>query len=74
MDPDAALARIRDLAAAVVDDGWDGVDPGDAIELATRVVELDEWLTRSGFPPTDWVGPIAPAAPHTTRTQRREGP
>jgi hypothetical protein len=58
MDPDAALAELRDqirhcLATGdgdTVPDGW----RDDALAVMERAQELDEFLTSGGFLPTDW--------------------
>jgi hypothetical protein len=50
MDPDVALARIRHLAAKVLQD-----DPGwNEAELAMTVQDLDTWIRAGGFLPADW--------------------
>lgn len=59
MDPDACLARIRELIRPDLD-GW----ARDAETLAKKVVELaelcehvdalDTWLSSGGFPPAAW--------------------
>jgi hypothetical protein len=49
MDPNAALADIRSILADRAEDGsWD------ADQLAERINDLDNWLTRGGFLPADW--------------------
>ena len=45
MDPDTALAQIREL----INDG-DSAD----IALVHAFQGLDEWLSRGGFLPADW--------------------
>lgn len=52
MDPNAALAEIRELTAAFEHDG--ATDEHDAVRLAELVSGLDEWLTRGGFLPDAW--------------------
>lgn len=66
MDPNAALAEIRDLVNRIntdVDRWTDGAsDEPDvtlsiayaATDLAERVAALDGWMTRGGFTPDDW--------------------
>jgi len=67
MDPNAALAAIREAQAIiqphVEDEHWDddmryalGDDLKEAIEsLAEHVQALDEWLSKGGFLPHDWL-------------------
>ena len=47
MDPTAALQEIRELAAH--DDPAEFADT-----LVERINDLDEWLTKGGFPPQQW--------------------
>jgi hypothetical protein len=47
MDPDAALARIRELSQ-------DLSNNEDALELANLIRELDAWLSNGGFFPREW--------------------
>jgi hypothetical protein len=55
MDPNETLQHIRDLLARLNDQRYEGDDwQEDAQELAYYVAELDVWLTRHGFLPTDW--------------------
>jgi hypothetical protein len=58
MDPDAVLAEQLRLAGAMLADHHDsdgnGVDRHDAAELASLVIELDEWITKGGFLPKAW--------------------
>lgn len=63
MDPNATLAEIRELLATM-NTPWDTGNAtyqenleghyAAADELRLRVEALDEWLTKGGFPPTDW--------------------
>lgn len=61
MDPDAALARLRELVReldAAVDDSH-AACLGD--ELATVFSGLDEWMTKNGAPPRAWAtGEVVP--------------
>ncbi len=56
MDPDVLLARIRTLAERVVEADGDDADDGDnpAVELSASILDLDIWLSRGGFLPSDW--------------------
>lgn len=49
MDPDVALANIRQLVGEITDDA-----PGDVVELIQAIAGLDEWLSRGGFAPSAW--------------------
>lgn len=53
MDPNATLARIRELTAIVEAEEGD-VGPYMTAELAELVTALDEWPSRGGFLPRDW--------------------
>lgn len=55
MDPDAALARIRELAERIVNYTVDQPVP-DKQELAELFLGLDQWICRGGFLPQDWMG------------------
>lgn len=51
MDPNAALARLRELSVEINKDGGDY----DLIaEMSTVFDGLDQWLSRGGFLPTAW--------------------
>lgn len=55
MDPNAALAEIRELLAQdrrQLDAG--GLHRDDAATLMERLEALDEWLSKGGFLPADW--------------------
>lgn len=55
MDPNAALARIRELVAEL--DGWPDTSEHwivTASELAETVTGLDTWLSSGGFLPLAW--------------------
>jgi len=53
VDPDAALANMRELVEQVHNDGW--VDPGSIEEqMAEQFQALDDWLSKSGFLPAEW--------------------
>jgi hypothetical protein len=67
MDPNAALAEAREIAARLLGD-WeeldslsDGARHRDAHDLAERVQALDQWLSRSGFLPQDWARLVTPS-------------
>jgi hypothetical protein len=51
MDPNSALAAIRELTERVLN-GAD--DRHNARALAESIESLDTWLTRGGFKPADW--------------------
>jgi hypothetical protein len=52
MDPDATLIELRALAGREY--GGDTLDEDETFRLAELIHNLDEWLTRGGFLPTDW--------------------
>jgi hypothetical protein len=57
MDPDAALARLREIAAEILSPDYDidsstSVDP--LAEIAEQFQALDEWIDWGGFLPTAW--------------------
>lgn len=58
MDPNACLEKIRDLYERLVrvsDAEPDApVAAEDAQELAEAVNDLDDWLCKGGFLPSDW--------------------
>ena len=58
MDPNAALAELRTLAARCLATGYgDTVPPGwipDALAALERFDALDSWLRRGGFAPDAW--------------------
>lgn len=51
MDPDALLARIRELVADALPRP---LSEALAYDLAIEVQALDEWLMKGGFLPTEW--------------------
>lgn len=55
MDPNTALSEIRELARDILDRQ---LEPGElasiANELASKLVDLDQWLNTGGFKPSDW--------------------
>ena len=55
MDPDANLARQRELAARLLSPSTDAESTNramrDAVELAELVIALDEWRKSGGFDP-----------------------
>ena len=58
MDPNAMLDAMIEESTRILDDEADDYNPDDlgdlAVSLATRVQELDTWLSRSGYLPTAW--------------------
>lgn len=58
MDPDEALRQIRLLIKQMAEEDGHPVYPTfvqHARDLAEVVEGLDEWLTKGGFPPADWM-------------------
>jgi hypothetical protein len=52
MDPNTALQRIRELVTGVcIGSGAQGIDLAEAFE------DLDGWLSKGGFLPSDWFRP-----------------
>lgn len=51
MDPNANLKEQRELAKKILEEN----NREDVDRLAELVLALDEWLSKGGFPPTDWV-------------------
>lgn len=56
MDPDQALKEIRQLTRDLLELGDMGVYPTNeqALELAQKVEDLDNWLMSGGDAPVDW--------------------
>ena len=60
MDPEQALTDIRRLISELepLRQGDDVVHAGtvqdEVLELMEKFEALDEWLTKGGFPPSDW--------------------
>jgi hypothetical protein len=52
MDPDATLAKIRELATKIVN--ADELGPDDVFNLASYVEDMDTWLSKGGFLPLAW--------------------
>lgn len=52
MDPDTCLEEIRSLLNQIL--VTDEASEDDAIDLASRVNYLDQWLSKSGYLPADW--------------------
>lgn len=52
MDPDAALAQIRELIIKQQTDNE--LNDTDTDRLVELIDGLDEWMTKGGFLPTDW--------------------
>ena len=59
MDPDTALARIRELAARADEDLGESDAAAMLSELAKLVESLDGWLSSGGFLPRAWSIPDA---------------
>lgn len=56
MDPNATLATLRELCTELLS-GKDGADPSTiGGEIAEAFENLDEWITKGGFLPSDWQG------------------
>jgi hypothetical protein len=55
MDPNAALAEARQAADQVEASGDEGIDVDAAFTLTEKFRALDEWLSRGGFLPADWL-------------------
>lgn len=53
MDPNAALAALREQAAALTADG-DYADAQDVEAFVEQFQALDEWLSKGGFLPSAW--------------------
>ena len=51
MDPNKALARIRELVRKAVDEL---IDADEALELAETIDGLDKWLSGRGWLPRAW--------------------
>ena len=56
MDPDACLAELLALAASMTLNplSRQNYDPHDVDQLLQHLDDLDEWLTKGGFPPVRW--------------------
>jgi len=57
MDPEKALEELRELAKQIiaVEEGTHSFEiPEDAVEMAEKFQELDEWIMSGGFLPKDW--------------------
>jgi len=68
MDPNVTLARLCDLAAAVI---CGDATLSDVEELGAAFGDLDGWLTKGGFLPAAWdtaarraAASACPARPH----------
>lgn len=57
MDPTALLERIRSLVEDVLAQEHKYPDEEDLL-LAEAINDLDEWLTKGGFLPHDWLEPV----------------
>lgn len=57
MDPNKALADLREAVKAITEDDFCCADHGELAgqDLAEKFAALDEWLTKGGFPPNVWV-------------------
>jgi hypothetical protein len=57
MDPDAALAALREAFAILADGQGDTIEEDRAAYDAAQLAEnLDNWLSNGGFLPTAWGG------------------
>ena len=55
MDPNAALARMLEIAGMDDADDLSAEDAADLlVELATLTLGLDQWLSNKGFLPEKW--------------------
>jgi len=55
MDPNENLRRLRELYKQIIErDEYEGVYH-QACEMADLIEALDNWLTKGGFLPADWV-------------------
>lgn len=60
MDPDVCLALMREriqVGLALSEAGLAGEAHEALVEAAEHARDLDEWLSRGGFPPKAW-GPV----------------
>jgi hypothetical protein len=73
MDPDETLTQIRTLITNYQTSAEE-MSTSDAAELVFLVDELDEWLTKGGFLPTEWNALRSPlrttSTENVTRVQR----
>lgn len=60
VDPNTALAELRDLAKAILDGPAPSQHIWMASRLAIRFEALDQWLIDGGNPPDDWRNSISP--------------
>jgi hypothetical protein len=60
-DPNEALARIRALLALRETPGWEADTMAILDGLADTVQALDEWMTKGGFLPKEWMNFPRPA-------------
>ena len=52
MDPNATLAKIREMAVEILSDEDSATYR--EVELAEMIRHLDDWLSKGGFPPRGW--------------------
>ena len=54
MDPNATLEKMRQLATMILssEDLYSNLE----VELAETIRNLDDWLSKGGFPPRGWLG------------------
>jgi hypothetical protein len=57
MDPDAALAELRERAAEIAGDGLEADLVGMRVRMAELFRALDGWLAGGGFLPAAWTPP-----------------
>ena len=73
MDPDNALTQIRELITKHQTSGEE-MSTSDAAELVLLVDNLDEWLTKGGFLPTEWNALRSPLRTTSTENVTRVQP
>lgn len=64
MDPTEALNRIREGVKDYYSDDWSA---GQGDELVQDLQNLDEWMSKGGFPPDQWVTHITRGRPRRTQ-------
>lgn len=55
MDPNETLRLLREAITGLFAVDTDNASYDPAVEIAERFQALDEWLSKGGFLPTDWV-------------------
>ena len=71
MDPDVLLEEVRALAVAVQEGEFPTARAAEdaAVELAEKVVDLDDWLRRGGFYPQAWTTRLRGTTPGMSENQ-----